>query len=857
MQGVRGSVWRIVIVALAVSLAGMASPHEGWQRPFAVLGPDQGLPNGGVTCIAQDADGFLWMGTESGLLRYESGQVTRWNRQDGFPSDYVDRLLASPEGGLWVSTQQGLIRFRQGRIEPVRFEGLAARPGLRAMAHDGSGRLWLATSQGLFLQGPELVFQRHPQAFAGQVLTVASGQSGVMFVGTDRGLFSLQPGGASNAWSPAQGLPKGGVEQIGEDGAGRLWVCTGRSLVVREAGATTFTDRSRALPAGVTPYGAFLKDRDGALWLPTQKGALRLQGSQMTTLDLAAGLPMRWVRHVFRDREGGLWMVGSSLARLQGNDRVWNHPLADGPSGQLVWSMLRDPQGQLLVGTDDGVVRMGPAGIRRIPGTEGRRIKGLAFDPAGVLWMVGSTGPALWLAPGSSRASIAPLGDLGVGLNSVLADASGRIWISHTSRGILLWDPAGKRLVQEVGPGGSPSGALGAFRMREDASGRIWAATTLGLYLRSTTGTWRLITEKDGILPFGLNGLAILRDGSAWLHSREPLGLQRVRIDGDRVTVLEHRRAGQGVHSDLIYAVEVDPQGRTWATTDQGFDCLDTQVHVGRREGVISEDCDILALLTEKERIWVGTSAGLVRYEPGEAEPPLPAPVPHILHALKGGQRLAFPSGTLGSVGPREANLGFRVAVPSYRHEGLLRIQVRLVGLEATWRELDAPLTRYQALAPGSYRFETRAAQPDGPFGLVTGLSFQVLPRWWHTWWALLLWGLGAVGLILLIIRLRVASLAQSKLELEALVTHRTEELRHRNADLTDALGRVKQLSGLLPICASCKKIRDDKGYWSQLEQYFSAHSEVGFSHGICPDCVESLYPGHLTRKGKQGSGRT
>lgn len=78
--------------------------------------------------------------------------------------------------------------------------------------------------------------------------------------------------------------------------------------------------------------------------------------------------------------------------------------------------------------------------------------------------------------------------------------------------------------------------------------------------------------------------------------------------------------------------------------------------------------------------------------------------------------------------------------------------------------------------------------------------------------------------------------------------------MRSRNADLTEALGRVKQLSGLLPICASCKKIRDDRGYWNQLEQYISDHSEVGFSHGICPDCVGTLFPdysGHHKTKAK------
>jgi len=101
---------------------------------------------------------------------------------------------------------------------------------------------------------------------------------------------------------------------------------------------------------------------------------------------------------------------------------------------------------------------------------------------------------------------------------------------------------------------------------------------------------------------------------------------------------------------------------------------------------------------------------------------------------------------------------------------------------------------------------------------------------------------------MLLISRLRRAALAKRQAELEALVAERTEELSHRNAELTEALGRVKQLSGLLLICTACKRIRDDGGYWNQLEQYISDHSDVGFSHGICPACLETQLPEHANR---------
>jgi ligand-binding sensor domain-containing protein len=821
------------------------------------MGPAQGLPNGGIICLTQDAEGFIWLGTENGLHRYESGRCSRWTRKDGLPSDYVDRLVAIPAGGLWVSTARGLARFQKGRIESARFASLTAAPEVQAMALDASGHLWVATSQGLFMQAQDLEFHLHPHAPMGQLFTVAIGRAGAMHVGSDRGLCTFHPDGPTETWGSAQGLPQGGAAQVGEDGAGRTWVCTGQTLVMREPGAGRFTDQSRLLPAGITPNGIFFKDEDGSLWLPTKIGGLRLRDAKPFLLDASAGLPMRWVRSIFRDREGQLWMLGPTLARLLGNERVWNQPIVAGSTGDQVWSMLRDVRGNLLVGTDDGVVRMNDSGLQRIPGTEGHRVKSMSFDPSGRLWMVGTTGPALWLDPGAVQARVAPLGELGFGLNTVMTDSTGRIWMGHPRLGILRWDPSGRRLVQEVGTGSAPTGVHSAFRIREDATGRIWAATTLGLYVHKQSGSWRLFTEKEGILPFGLFGMAFLPDGTAWIFSREPQGLMRIRIDGDQLVVLESRHAGQGIHSDRIYAVEVDPQGRTWASTDHGFDCLDTRLHVGRLEGTISEDCNIQALLAEPGRVWVGTSAGLIRYEAGNGEPPAVAPLPSILQVTRGDRRVDPPFDSFGAVGSGESSLAFRVAVPSYRHEGQVRIQVRLVGLEEAWRNLDAPLARYPVLPGGTYRFEARAAQPDVDFGPVVVFSFEVLPHWWRTWWAMALWGLGAAGTMLLILRLRMATLAKRQAELESLVTERTEELSHRNLELTEALGNVKQLSGLLPICASCKKIRDDGGYWNQLEQYISDHSDVGFSHGICPECMETQFPGRGNRSGNRNPGST
>jgi hypothetical protein len=81
------------------------------------------------------------------------------------------------------------------------------------------------------------------------------------------------------------------------------------------------------------------------------------------------------------------------------------------------------------------------------------------------------------------------------------------------------------------------------------------------------------------------------------------------------------------------------------------------------------------------------------------------------------------------------------------------------------------------------------------------------------------------------------------------MIEMRTAELKKKNTELKTALSQVKTLSGFLPICASCKKIRDDNGYWNQIESYIRNHSEAEFSHGICPDCAQKLYPNYLGNK--------
>lgn len=835
--------WLLPLLMAALAALPLLA-QSGGRRPFAVLGPEQGLPSGAVLCLTQDRDGFLWLGTENGLLRYEGGQCRHWSLEDGLPSAYVSRLFPDPDGGVWVGTLRGLARFRDGRFEPAVFGTEPPGTVPTFLAQDRQGRLWAATHKGRYLQADGTQFKALPDRMQGGAGSLAEGpHSGALYLVAPGGLQAFYPDGSTRHWGPADGLPAGGVSQVAEDGEGRIWAGGGRRLFMLPPRGSRFQDESHRLKDTLTTSGLPFLDRDGSLWLPTQGGALHLTGGESEYLDASVGLPFRWVRTVFRDREGTLWVLGPALARLQGQGRVRNFTLSHGAFGEVVWFITHDREGRLLVATDGGAARLGPEGLGIIPGTGGRRIKALAQDRTGLLWMVTTVGPTLWLRPGQHQAEVAPLGDLGHGVNTVFEDPLGRVWLGSTRHGVLRWDPTARRLVQEASPALAGVSALGAYQFSEDAQGRIWVGTTAGLLVREPEGTWRFFTQRDGLETFTTYGAAFLPDGSAWIHYQEPHGLTRVRLAKGRLEVLEHRMKGHGLRTNLIYAVQVDAQGRTWMSTDQGLDRLDPPLHLGRDEGMASEDCAILALLAEGGHVWVGTANGLVRYDTEGPQAPPDPPRARILQVVRGSRRLEPPFGSLGPVPSREATLEFHIAAPSFVNERALRFQVRLQGLEEDWHEAESRTIRYPALPGGTYRFEVRAANGDGPFGPAEGFGFTVRPPWWKQGWTMALAILAALAGMYGIFRLRLAALARSKAELEAMVAQRTRELRTRNEELSEALVNVKQLSGLLPICAHCKKIRDDKGYWNQLEQYITERSEAGFSHGICPDCAQEMFP--------------
>ena len=299
--------------------------HQSW-------GTDAGLPQNTVHAILQTSDGYLWLGTEGGLVRFDGIEFVTFSRENApsLPSDSVYDLLEDSSGSLWISTAAGVVRYRKGRFEslrglhpgPVWFcyedrqrqlwaltaagpavledgrftaipEAQAASPTTRqAIAEDAQGTLWLGSSNGLFALRAKSVTQHLLQGELVEALLVVSGGLPGMdlWVGTRQGLARATGGAVTH-------VAHGEVTALATDADGSLWAGTAAGLLhIPQKGAAVTVAKDRV--------DRLLRDRQGVLWAATERGAFRVNANQWQSFSPGAALASEHILTLFEDREG-------------------------------------------------------------------------------------------------------------------------------------------------------------------------------------------------------------------------------------------------------------------------------------------------------------------------------------------------------------------------------------------------------------------------------------------------------------------------------------------------------------------------------------------------------------------------
>jgi signal transduction histidine kinase/ligand-binding sensor domain-containing protein/CheY-like chemotaxis protein len=697
-----------------------------------------------VHALAEDAAGTLWIATDAGLLSYRKNRFSRMGTADGLPSELIRSLLTARNGTLWVGTDAGICRIKNGRLEqPVVLPGSADFSATRInQTRDGS--IWLSSNVGLYHYANGLLerFGVEQGLPADVVYVLHEDRRGVKWVGTFRGLARMEGGRAVRAPMPVDG---DAVHAIWEDLEGSIWLGLERRGVVRmHDGVAELYGKAEGLAGNYVLD--FREDMQGNVWVATfDAGLICLRQTAFSGFGLREGLPADDVQAILQTTSGEIWIGtnGAGLARIS-NGSVSTFTTRNGLPDDIIMTLVEDPAGGLWVGTPRGLCRIDNGRITSVP------------DP--------------------DRA-------LQSGVRSLALGPDGRLWVGTTGAGVIALRNGRPSDVHVDGDTISPS----IQAMLVDSAGAFWIAGNQGL-TRIKDGRARTFTTADGLADNYVLSLYEDRDGVMWVGTFGG-GLSRVKNGIKSVT------AREGLFDNSAFAILEDDFGYLWMSCNRGiFKVLKADVNdlaAGRRARVRSTGYAVAdglrgtegnggsypaAWKTQDGRLWFAGIRGAAIVDPRPFS--VGTPTTLLERMLYGLREIEIVSNA--KLPPGNGELTFEYTAPDYGVAQGIEFRYRLDPFNPDWVESGKRRTAfYTNVPPGSYVFRVAARNKGGAWSEVPAtLAFRIRPHYYQASWFYVLCGLALVlaGVTAYVQRVRGMKVRQRTLARR--VDERTTELR-------------------------------------------------------------------------------
>jgi diguanylate cyclase (GGDEF)-like protein len=790
----------LLTLVLGVSLVARAAVRGFTERPslgefaFQTYGLDDGLTSMGISSLTQDTSGFLWVGTETGLFRFDGHRFHGVGSKEGLVLGPETHLWADPRGGLWATNPAGIFRV-QGDRATLATGGLP-RTSASSMAWDSGGHVWMALGGlGLYREEGPGAFVKMSQTLVADVLASAPRNGGMLVVSSDGHARLCKDDGSVAVWGEKEGMPSS-VVNAKEDGEGRIWILSRLGLWHKDPGAGTFRRFNHPALNSGGDYRGLEADGKGGLWVATVHGLVHILGNCWTLLTDREGMPTKAAGQVLVDREGSLWYGGNGLFRQLGSGAIANQTTREGLPTEIVWSLCRDTTGRLWAGTNLGLSVQKRGRWTSVPGSERTALFSVVALPNGGIVGAGRPRAVLYVPPHGHRAVSIPFPlDEGPKLQvvRVILDRAGDPWVVGT-RQICRLAVQGNTLVPRERPLAPETRYLqNAFTTVPGRGGRLWFGTENGL-AAYVQGRWHHWSEADGLQGRSLYGVLEASDGTLLVSYYDASGISRFAVEGDRLRLIRtYRATRRELPTDTVFSIHEDRQGQIWALTDAGAVLVreDGYRAFGRAQGLFNQDMVMNAFLSDPDgTLWFGNASSLARFDTRAWAWELPIPPPEF-EAVRFGGKPSGPGPAL-RVPPGDNSLDVSLGFLSYSRGKAFTVDVRIDGIDREWRSEVLSRLQYLTLPYGSYVLRARAVV-DGRTGPEAALSFNILPRWYQTW---LFRGALSVALVLAaygLAQVRQRNLRIANARLEATVAVRTAELARANAcleeqSLTDSL---------------------------------------------------------------------
>ncbi|WP_229261976.1 hybrid sensor histidine kinase/response regulator [Duganella guangzhouensis] len=830
----------ILAACLTLCSTALAGP-ERWDQLatplFEHLGLEQGLPHPVGMALAQDSDGYIWIGTQSGLARWDGYRVRsfHYNAADAssLPGDFIQVLHVDSAGRLWIGTAAaGLAMYDKTSEHFIRPADELTRGQISAIASDSKGNLWIGTPGGLkYYDTVHKTIRRYshedtPGLPDNQIRALLMDRNGSLWIGSATGLarkdangtiVTIPISGGGAGWSDT-------VLALGENSRGQIAFGTlksGIGIVEPLADSGRLVSLKGVKDAEANMILAVTETVPGIWWASTYGGGVieyRTAAPHSTRIlhqpAVSFSLSHDRTAALLRDRSGMIWITTERGVDVydphsEAIDSVFG---AEGAQEAGVSALMTDSRGEVWIGLADQGIDIVPAnGARRAalrpdphkPDTAlpNRVVLALAEAEPGEAWIGTQLGLYHTSANGGTvRRVPLPQGNPYPRVGTILA-RKGELWLG-TFDGLLRYTPATGSVLRYV-QGGQEGGGLTDNRIHAvvpDADGALWVATRNGLNrLDPESGKVEQIkanpAKPDALSEDIISSLVIDRRGRLWVGTYGGGICVMTGRDALGEPVFERIGTNAGLSAGTIMSLQSDPSGRVWAATADSIAVIDSATlrarALSRADGLAFRTFFIGASTVTAERDLVfGATSGMAVVYPGRLNDWAYRP-PLAISAVRLDQRtltpadLADKNGPLLTLQPGEQGFEVELAALDYSAPQRNRYAYMLEGFDQRWNEVDASrrIVSYGHLPPGAYVLRMRGSNRDGVWNAEERtMRVLVLPSWHETWWAWFGYFLICCVLAWALVRWRLRHLHRKGEALQALVYSRTQHLEKLNA---------------------------------------------------------------------------
>ncbi len=792
---------------LSLCLVVFAEPNEATERfRIDTWVTEQGLSSGTIYSIKQTPDGYLWLATQSGLVRFDGFGFQTFNRLNTpeLKLDDVFNLYVGREGSLWLAVPGiGAVQYKNGKFKTItEADGILSNQ-VQSVCEDKYGNLVLATKKGL----------------------------------------SVSENGKWKHITKENGLPFDEVASLHRDSLGRLWAGgRGGAALIEGDKITSFTAKD-----GVPMKTAFTfeSDQNGNVWFGGDDWLVHYFGGKINSYTVKDGLQRGGIRALRLDSSGFLWVgtTGGGLSMFR-NGKFTSHIIdKDGLGNNFIGALLYDREGNMWVGTFGALCRLKEKSIKTFTKADGLSndfVFSISQDSSNAIWIATYGGSLNRYQDGKftsfSKGMSNPI------VRSVLADSKGNIWAGTYGGGLNLFrDGKFKAYTINEGLAGN-----GVYALMEDREGNLWVGTSNGLS-KFRDGIFANFTKENGLHDKFVTVLLETKDGTIWVGTNGN-GLAQYKdgrfiipqaievFAGEPIRALYEDREGNlwisagngisrlrngvlttytpdtGLPDSSIYQVLEDERDNLWMNTNRGIFRVTKKDMNDYAEGKIKSVFCILygtadgmrgtegigqnhpaALKSKDGKLWFPLTSGLVLIDPNLLTRNNVLPLVRVEQLLINRKNQPISSGM--RLEPGSDNLEFHFTALSLRAPEKIRFRYKLEGYDADW--VDAGMRReafYMNLSPGQYRFRVIACNDDGVWNEAGAeLTFELKPYFYQTKWFKAVSIILILKLIALLYWWRVMRLVTHNRELEQKVKERTTELQVANEELLQAKETAEQ----------------------------------------------------------------